>query len=234
MSTLGLLVTIPAKPVGDIEVVIPRVKGGVYIQPAAAVFGEVALGKSEPITLAVFDNGIASRRVASVKSLNPDRFAAKLVPLTGPPARHATAGTQIASVEVTPMAGVAGKLDGQVEIAVEGDGGKLAAPDRVDVVGEVVGPVSCRPDCLVLPRTAGGRSVFEGEVVLSGRDGLAIRPAVGQLPEGVAVELRRVTDGEFIAKVRVTPGSTGRKVVPFRANGGAVELVVLATGSAPQ
>ena len=223
----------PERPLCSMEVVIPRVKGGVHVQPSVAVFGEVPLGKPEPITLAVFDNGIASRRVASVKSLSPERFVAKLIPLAGAPAKHATAGTQIASVEVTPVTGVAGKLGGQVEITVEGADGKIAAPDRFDVVGEVVGPVSCRPDCLVLPRTTGGKPVFEGEVVLSGRDGLAINPSVGTLPEGIAVELRRVGESEVVAKVRVTPGAVGRKLVPIAVNAGAVELVVFAAGGAP-
>lgn len=223
----------PQRPSGVIVATIPRVQGGCHAEPVVAVFGEVTAGERPTQTVRLFDNNIPGSRVAEVRSLNPTRFAATLVrlPAGEPAARHESAGHHIASVVITPRAD-AGPLNGQVEIRLAGDG---RTPDRIDIIGEVVGPVTCRPDGLVLPRYVGGKPVFEGSVVVTGRDGRPVRVAVASAPAGVTVTADPAEGGEVGMTVRAASGAAGGPVrLRVRPAGGdetTVEIPVsVATG----
>ncbi len=157
----------------EVELVIGRIKGGVATVPLAVVFGEQPAGLPVTQRVRVYDNGVKGRRIASVRSLSPGKFSATLVSPTDEDARETidAQGSLIGVVEVTPIAGRAGPLDGRVEIQVADE---PRPPDYLKVHGEVVGSVLARPEGLVLPRAVGGNFVYEGRVSVTARDGRVV------------------------------------------------------------
>ncbi len=216
----------PQRPSGEIVLRIPRVRGGVHAEPGVVAFGEVPAGDRRPRTVMLYDNNLPGCVPVSARSLDPSRFTAALVPPPPgqPVARHESAGGHVASVVITPRAD-AGPLSGQVEIAFA-DAGR--PPDRIDVIGEVVGPVQCRPDGLVLPRYVGGKPFFEGAVEVTARDGRAVRAAVESTPAGLTVTLKQENSGGVVATVRSAAGSAGGAVrLRVRPDGGDEVSVVI-------
>ena len=138
--TIGFTTNDPRQPQRFIAVSISHVQGGVFMNPGAVVFGEVPAGERTRQIIRLFDNNIPGRRVASVRSLDPDRFTATLLPLAvgEPMARHELGGNHIASVVVVPQA-ESGSLTGQVEIRLADEN---RAPDRVNVIGQVLKPAN--------------------------------------------------------------------------------------------
>ncbi len=164
----------PERPEGSIRVDISRVLGGVFADPSAFVFGEVKAGESVVRTVLLYDNGISSRRVKELRSSHPERFEVALIPpMPGvhEPQEHPTAGHLIAVAEVRPRTGWVGRMDGFVEVVVT----DRQTPDRIDVIGEVIGDIICRPDVVVLPWRVGDRPEYSAESVVSSRDNRPIR-----------------------------------------------------------
>ena len=86
-------------------------------------------------------------------------------------------------MEITPLAEVPASLQGTVEITLVGGGDK---PDRVEVFGEVVGPVACLPSVLVLPRMVDGQASYRGEIRVNWRGDRPVRVTVAAAPARVA------------------------------------------------
>jgi hypothetical protein len=232
----------PRAAQATVELVVGRIKGGVATVPLAVVFGEQPVGSRLGQRVRVYDNGVTGRRIGAVRSLNPGRFSATLVSPTDEDAREAVEaqGSLIGVVEVTPIAGRAGPLDGRVEIQVADE---PRSPDYINVHGELVGAVVTRPDRLVLPRAVGGKFVYEGRVSVSSRDGKPVTVTPDAAPSGWSV---RAADAATVPDVQTvvvscssaTPPRKERFDVRLRVSlaGGGVEVVeipVLLRGDEP-
>lgn len=168
----------PARPESAFDVSIPRVLGGVYPVPAAAIFGDIPQGSTETRAVYIYDNGVKSRRIGGVQVSHPERFEVELKPpLAGvhEPQVHDTAGNLIAVAMVRPKPGWTGPLDGHFELIVDGEN---RSADRVDVIGHILGPYTCVPDVLLLPRFAHGKEEYRGEFHVIRRDGKALASVV--------------------------------------------------------
>lgn len=164
----------PTRPESTFDVHIPRVLGGVYATPSAAIFGDAALGSADAQTVYVYDNGVKSRRIGSVRLSHPERFEVELVspqPGVHEPQVHETAGQMIAVARIRPKPGWVGPLDGYFELAVAGE---TRLPDRVDVIGRILVPIACMPNVLSLPRFIAGKEEYRGEFEIAHRDGKPI------------------------------------------------------------
>jgi hypothetical protein len=179
-------------PTHQIEVVIPRVKGGFFAEPAAVIFGSLTVGEKMSRTIECYDNGMTDRTVASVRATHPDRFSVKLVPLSEEDNHrvHPTAGKLFARVEVTPRTERAGRLDGEVQILLTND---ARAPEPIPVAGEVLGSAECRPASLVLPRRVENRSVFAGDVLVLNRHEKPIEVAIDTVPPEISAEVQAIS-----------------------------------------
>jgi hypothetical protein len=160
----------PVRPTHAIEVLVPRVKGGVYAQPKAVILGSVPLGEPAKRILELYDTGRPGRKIATVRSTYPDRFDVRLIPLgkDEPPRRHASAGNLIARLEVTAHTERSGPLDGDVEIVLANE---ERPPDHIPVVGDVVPSVICRPERLVLHGRRAQGAGYSGEIHVASRHG---------------------------------------------------------------
>jgi hypothetical protein len=112
----------PAHPAGRVQFIVPRVRGLAYLAPNAVIFGAVPPGRPASQRVDVYDNGSAAREIDYVRSLKPDRFRARIVPVpdTERPAPHAFAGRLIARIEVVAITDAAGPLDGDIEVGFRG------------------------------------------------------------------------------------------------------------------
>jgi hypothetical protein len=199
----------PARPESSFVVTIPRVLGGVYTVSAAAIFGEVNQGAGDVQTVLIYDNGVQSRQIGGVQISHPERFELELVapkPGIDEPQVHETAGRMIAVAKIRPKPGWVGPLDGYFELAVSGEN---RSPDRVDVIGQVSGSLECRPDALLLPRFVVGKEEYQGELLISRRDGKAISTVTfDEPPEGVKATVVLDPSDALQAKIVVSCDGT--------------------------
>ena len=57
----------PAEPAHHIQIVVPRVRGGVYALPKAVVFGSIRVGDRAVRVLDLYDTGMIGRQVATAQ-----------------------------------------------------------------------------------------------------------------------------------------------------------------------
>jgi hypothetical protein len=214
-----------------VELVVGRVKGGVTTSPLALVLGEQPIGSALKRLVRVYDNGVKGRQLSSVRSLNPDRFSATLLPPASEKEQEADEprGKLIGVIEVIPVTNQVGSLDGRIEVRVADE---TRPPDHIEVLGRVVGPMVTRPDSLVLPRTVGGQSVYEGRVTVSARDGSPVAVTPSPAPPGWSIS---VTDDPgtpggravLVSRTSATQPAEGPFVIRLSATlaGGKVETV---------
>lgn len=191
----------PARPEGVIELSIPHIRGSVYSEPSAVVFGEIERGPANVREVFVYDNGVKSRKIESVLASHPERFEVELVPPqpgVHEPQYHESAGRMIAVAKVRPKAGYVGPLDGYFEVVVASE---ARSPDRVDVIGRILGPYTCTPDALSLPRFVAGKPSYQGELLIARRDGKPITVTADGLPKGVTAKVE--PDANDPARARV-------------------------------
>lgn len=178
----------PARPTAGLEILIPRVKGGVYAEPAAVVFGTAGVGERLTRVIDLYDNAVQGRRIAAVRSTHPERFAVRQVPLTDVEARqvHEQGGRLIARLEVTARTERPGPLKGDIEVRLADESRR---PDLISVAGAVSRGVECWPGALVLPRRVGDRFLYSGQVLVADPDGKPIRVEVEELPPGASAKV---------------------------------------------
>lgn len=185
----------PVQPVAKIEVLVPRVIGGTCAVPKAILFGAVRVGGMARQVVDLYDNRRPNRRIEGVRSSHPELLRIRLLPLESEDrARtHDVAGRLIARLEVVGQTALPGPLDGRIEVSLAGEERR---PDIIPVFGEVVHTVECRPEKLILPRRAGDRLVYSGQLLLRHRDGRSIKVEVEHVPSGITAKVRPSPDSE--------------------------------------
>lgn len=192
----------PESPAGAIQVVIAYVQGGVYAVPGAVLFGQVRAASFARRVVNLYDNHHSGRRVAKVRSLRPECFGARLLPLNN--ARlgevHERGGRLIARVEVIARTSRAGPLQGAFEITLAGEPRR---PDLIGVFGEIVDDIECRPSTLILPRRVGNKPVYSGQVFVRHRDGQPMQLEVESAPAGVNVKTQALPSEDLAWTIQV-------------------------------
>lgn len=192
----------PNRPSMAIQVMVPRVTGGIYIEPRAVLFGELGRGEQPIITINLYDNHETGLQVDEIVSRNPDRFTVRYrrVSAEDAPEEHPIAGRLLGRCEVTPISGQAGSLEGVIEVRPTSGTRPLAI---IPVTGRVVTTVTVFPSVLVLPRMVGGQSEWSGEVILVGRDGRPFQPTLQAIPDGLQVTLDPIMGSTDRVRLRV-------------------------------
>lgn len=183
----------PLRPMWQIDVLIPRVGGGYFAQPSAALFGILSVGDKSSRTIDLFNNRVESRRVESVRSTHPDRFSVRLLSFSeeDKQRRHQTAGHLLARIEVTPLSEYSGPIDGEVIVSLAKETHRTPP---IPVLGEVIRPVACRPAMLVLPRRVGNQSLRNGDVLIFHRSEKPIDVVLDSVPPHFKAEIQAVSD----------------------------------------
>jgi hypothetical protein len=231
----------PKQPEGSFEVHISQVLGGVYTIPSDAIVGDIVQGSTEVRDVFIYANGAKDRRIEAVRVSHIDRFSVELVsPQAGvhEPQVHETAGNMIAVARVRPKPGYVGPIDGYFELIATGE---TRAPNRVDVIGQVIGPYVCTPDVLSLPRFVGGKAEYTAEFHMARRDGKPITVTADGLPKEIATKIEPAPNDPARVRVVVScePGDSTRNIrLRFQARAGedepeGVEVPLLVTGRSP-
>jgi hypothetical protein len=203
----------PARRSGAIELSIPQVKYGVAFLPRVVLLGQVRVGTSARQLIGLYDGRQPGRRIASVRSLQPDRFEARLLPISHQEESRIDirAGRMIAMLEVVGQTSKPGPLAGSIEVTLDRESRR---PDYIAVLGEVVTDVACTPIALVLPRRCTGKDLHSGQLVLRHRDDKPIHVEIESLSPGLSARVQPTSGNELdrvveldCAKVRDVSGS---------------------------
>jgi hypothetical protein len=213
-----------------VQLFVPRVKGGVYANPSAVIVGPIPIG-SRPTTQIVdlYDCGVSGRKVGEVSTTHPKQFRVRMLPLRDDELlkSHPTAGKLIGRLEVTVLADQRGPLDGEVEIRLSNE---KRPPDRIRVVGEVVGAVDCWPPQLVIPGRVGAKRDFHAEVLVLSRDGKPIQVTVESVPLGLSAIVRATAERPNEAILVIKHPATAAAVRPSPDRQSRVALRVIHDG----
>jgi hypothetical protein len=216
-----------AQTTGKIEVIVPRVKGGVYPVPTAVLFGEIRVGTPARRVIDLYDNRHPSRRIEKVRSLQPERFEARLLPLDAQASaeNHERGGRLLARLEITAQTSEPGPLRGAIEVSLAGEARRA---DLIPVFGEVVQDIECTPSTIILPRRNGERFVFSGQARLRHRDGQPIHLEVESAPPGITAKVRPLPDDDLqwllkVEYMRADPALAGEKTIVLRLRSGALD-----------
>lgn len=229
----------PARPVQQVQLVVSRVRGGVYALPKAVVFGPLRVGEQVVRIIDLYDTGLTGRKVAAARSKQPERFTVRFVPL-GPgeaPVANPSAGKLIGRLEVTAHTERPGSLDGDIEITLANE---QRPPDLLPVVGDTVPSILCRPQQLFLPRRVAEKYVYDGEVCLASSAGKPIQVTVDSVSPGISASVKEVPGQAAQALLMVkldpdtAPMSHGRVRIRIRGDGSeVVEDLPIVIGEVP-
>jgi len=199
---LAFRTNIPDQPTKIVEIVVPRVKSGVWAEPKTVVFGDLESGHEATQIVEIYNGGLGPRTIQSVKSSYPEEFAVRLVPLSKEESSRVSesAGALIAKAEIRALAKFSRPFYGDIRVQLANDS---RTPDLIPVLGRVVGSVESRPDILVFPRHVGDQFVDSGDVVIFSRNGKPLSVEIGELPLGIYAKAYPVPDRRDRCSVRV-------------------------------
>ena len=181
----------PHQPRGSMLVTIPRVEGGIYVEPAAITAGTLEIGANFNKIIEIYDNGMSNVKIEKVVASRPERFTVRQLPLTDEERRktHEIAGRLVCRIEVTARPDSEGLLLGEVQVFANSSPAPSAI---VPVYGRVTARLLAAPSFLVLPFQCGREVRYKDSVVIEDRLGKAIKGEVTRVPSGLKVELAPV------------------------------------------
>jgi hypothetical protein len=222
----------PTRPHVGIEVVVPRIRGGVVAVPTSVSFGDVVQGSVARQTLEIRDGATIPRSVARLESSDTERVSVRLLPTED------TAGTAedgqfplIARAEVEMRTDRLGPGDAEVRIILSGED---RPPDLVPVHGRVAAAVEASPPSLLLPRTSDAGPVYSGSCLCQSLEGKPLTLTLASAPEGLTA---LIMEGDAGASRRVVQISLDPQrgqslaggppqVIRFRAKAGDREMML--------
>lgn len=223
----------PARPVGKIDLVVPLVTGGIFSSPRAVVLGRVQVGAEAKQIVNLYDASALSRRVVRARSTRPERFDVRLLP---PPEQKGPLDSKqqiVARLEVLAQSKKPGRLEGDIEIYLEGE--KLS-PDTIPITGEVVSGVSCSPSLVAIPRYSEGQKIYRAEVSIQGDGQEIVDVRVLSTPQGIGAVEQRVNSRTDCRSLSVwcetghgapEPASESRIRISVRRRNGEEEVLEL-------
>jgi hypothetical protein len=214
----------PVMPVGNVDLIVRRVKGGVFSEPSAVVFQPLLVGTQAERVIDLYDNRKRGRAVDKVRSTRPDHFQVRFIAVEG---RHSdlindTAGGLIARIEVIPRTEHSGRLDGNIEVSLANEARR---PDLIPVIGEVIPIVECWPDALVFPRRAGAQFIYSAQILVRDRDEKPIGVKLKSVPPGVVAKIEVVPERDDQRILQVNCNATGQPMPSRPSDDDAPQIV---------
>jgi hypothetical protein len=190
------------QPLGQIDIVVRKINGGMFFVPSIVSFNDVAINKDARQVIEVYDEAAYPRTIDKLISNPAEKILASFRPLQ----EGTLAGNDpnerrlIGRIEVSARTGELGSLDGEVEVHLRGDS---RPPDLLLVRGRVVGPVEATPESIVLPRHSGAGKLYYADVLCwsTGHKSLTIVPE--DIPGDLSVELLPKDEHLDMQRIRV-------------------------------
>lgn len=228
----------PRKPVSRLEIVVPKVTGGVFVAPAGVLFGTVAVGAEVRQIIDIHDSAVRPRSVIRVDSSDPSRVVVRLLPTQQPlpqpqPQEPGVppVGPVIGRVEVVVRTDQPGPIDATVLIDLDRETSK---PDALPVVGRVAMPVEAMPSSFVLPRAAGDGPMYSGTSLCRSTDGQPLSLTAESVPEGLTAQIVAGAPGASSRIVHIAwdprsgsgPADGRPLILRFKATAGGRETIL--------
>jgi hypothetical protein len=223
----------PTRPTARIEVVVPRITGGITTVPASVVFANVAVGGSARQTFEVRDTAVRPRKLLRVSSSQPERFGVRLLgPDSGGKKNEQTEGGELLGhVEVLVDAREPGPRDGAVTIELDDPS---RPPDSVPVTGRVAPLVEALPSSIELPRHSEAGPLYWAQCICRSTEGKALKLVPQDVPPGISAVISSTPDNPALQTVRIQwdrgvagdPGPDKKSIVRFRARFGDQETLL--------
>lgn len=175
---------VPSRPEAKINVTVANVLAGVTANPAQWPVGEIPLGQNARQEFTLSDSSAKPRPIERVKSSDPARIKAKMLP----------SGKLVVEMATDRP----GPVNGSVRVYVLG--GK-SEPDPILITGRVVAPVECSPAAVRLPRRSSDGPLYDASCLVQATGGLPLKLRVVDLPEGFKAEVNPSEGGEMQTQV---------------------------------
>jgi hypothetical protein len=180
-TTLAFGTNDPLRPVGQIDLVVSRIRG-VASNPTAVVFGTVPVGRDPQQVVELRDLAGDRLAVERVSCSDTERFAARVLP-------NDENSPNLVRIEVTARTAASGTASGEMRVEVNTTKGQKTVV--VPVTARVVAPVEASPSRVCLPRSSAGGPLYHATCVCRSASGKPMKLT----PEGVAQELSVVVSG---------------------------------------
>jgi hypothetical protein len=177
----------PKRPEPVIQIIVPKVMGGINAIPTSAIFGNVELNSPAHRIIEVFDGGAKSRTIEKITITHPNRFRARLLADVPLQERPESSQALIGRIEVSAITTNPGPLDGEIQVFLANESRR---PDRISVVGNVTAPVELCPSVVVLPRRSKEGPVYSAECLCQSSLGKPVHISLEECPPGVHVRFK--------------------------------------------
>jgi hypothetical protein len=170
----------PGKPIAQIEGIISRVTGGVFVVPDTIVFGSVPQGEVIKRIIDVRDDAVTPRILERVTSSH-ERVRVRILEtneLDSPPDKSQI-GRIIAQIEVTIDGSVSGGIEGLLDFYLAGN---ERTPDQMRVIGRIIAPVEISPSKVILPRSSSEGMVYRMNFLIRSNNGKPLSISVVSCP----------------------------------------------------
>lgn len=172
----------PRKSHGDIEVLVPSVRGVSFV-PTSIIFGEVGRGGSRQQVVSLTNVGTDGVKIDKVITSHPELLRAEvhapdrsIKPIHQP-------GQSICNLDVTLNAQSPGLLDGAITIyLIRGDRSYHVS---IPISARVVKPITAYPNKIVLPRTTAEGQSYIMTCMLKSIDNKPFEIDLSKLPQGI-------------------------------------------------
>ena len=212
------------RPEPRIEIVVSKIKGGIYSLPTSVIFGPVVESSEATQVIEVRDQAVTPRAIMQVESTLPDRFTARLIsgPVQTAAPPNGTDGVVIGRVEVVLNTNEVGPINGAIKVTISD---AYRPPDVIPVTGHVLRQVQAYPALLVLPRRVGAAGVYSGECRCISTQGKPLTIRADAVPAGFTIHVTAVEGDPATQIVQIewdpqtaNPGrSSVREILRFRA-----------------
>jgi hypothetical protein len=211
------------RPHGRIELLNPRVKGGVSTVPSSIAFGTVALRGRAIARVAVWDTAEPPRKLVSITSSNPERVRAAISEPDGTCSgkQEPVKGRVIAWLDVELTTDIPGEVNETLRLQ---PAGTVRAPDVISVTGRVAAPFEATPPLLTLPRNTSDGLVYSHTCELRSVNGEPFEVTVDQCAPGLTVHLLNRGTKQDRHFARITWDGTWRHAGTIKTDEAAVHF----------
>ena len=170
-----------------LQLLVPRLKGGVEVFPAAVTYGRVVVGRTLREVVAVIDLS-PTPRVPTRITTSGGRVTATIRPTDPAPWQGPGGGTLVGHVEVVADTSSPGEISENVTVWF--GGGQPMNPVSFLVSGRVVNPVEISPGAILLPRKSDAGPLYTATCLARSADNVPFQIRVESCPPGWQATIR--------------------------------------------
>jgi hypothetical protein len=223
----------PNRPLAQVEVTIPKVTGGIEIEPSRIAFGTVPVNREIRYVLSLRSFASPAHIVKQVTTTDRQRVNVRFLPPEDQVSEDGPQkeGTIVGRIEVIVNTARPGRVDGaiQVHLSVE-----RRNPEAVPITGRVAALVESIPPSLVLPRVSQTGPVWSGNCLCRNYENKPVILSLESASPGLNAEVMRAEADRPLPLVRIScdpeeakePAKPSPRVVRLRARVGDDETTL--------